>query len=80
VGSTVGHGKGSAAGAVVGAVAGGVVGAATEEAVTRKPGMEITVKLDGGAMVAIVQEADEAFHPGERVRILSGGGVSRVTH
>jgi outer membrane lipoprotein SlyB len=30
--------------------------------------------------MAITQEADEAFAPGERVRILSGGGVTRVSH
>lgn len=79
-GSSVGHGKGAAVGAIIGAVGGGVAGQAIEQAATRKPGLEITVKLDNGSMVAITQEADEAFRPGERVRILAGGGVSRVTH
>jgi outer membrane lipoprotein SlyB len=37
------------------------------------------VRLDNGNMIAITQEADEQFKPGERVRVLSGGGVSRVT-
>jgi outer membrane lipoprotein SlyB len=40
----------------------------------------VTVKLDSGALVAIVQEADETFKAGERVRILSDGRTSRVTH
>jgi len=79
-GSGVGSGRGSAVASVLGAVAGGVAGQAAEEAATRRTGVEITVRLDGGRMVAIVQEADEAFKPGERVRILSDGGVSRVTH
>lgn len=79
-GSTVGKGKGSAVGAIVGAVAGGLAGAAIEEGVTKREGLEITVKLDDGRLVAIVQEADEAFKPGERVRIVSGSGGSRVTH
>jgi outer membrane lipoprotein SlyB len=79
-GSGVGSGRGASVASVVGAVAGGVAGQAAEEAATRRKGMEITVRLDGGRMVAIVQEADEAFRPGERVRILSDGGVSRVTH
>ena len=79
-GSGVGDGRGAAVGAVVGSVAGGVAGQAAEEVATRRPGLEITVRLDSGRMVAIVQEADEAFKPGERVRILSSGGVSRVTH
>ncbi len=79
-GSSVGQGKGSMIGAVVGAVAGGLAGSALEEGVTRKDGVEITVKLDSGTMLAIVQEADEKFSPGDRVRVLEGGGVTRVTH
>lgn len=79
-GSNVGGGKGSTVGSILGAVAGGVAGSAIEERATKKPGVEITVKLDGGQYVAITQEADEQFHPGERVRILSGQGVSRVSH
>lgn len=79
-GSTIGHGRGSAVGAVVGAVAGAIAGSAIEEGVTRKDALEITVKLDGGGMIAIVQEADEQFHPGEKVRIVENADTSRVTH
>jgi outer membrane lipoprotein SlyB len=79
-GSSIGSGRGSAIAAVIGAVAGGLAGAATEEVVTRKDALEITVKLDGGAMIAIVQEADEAFQPGDRVRIVENADTSRVTH
>lgn len=79
-GSTMGRGKGSTIGAVVGAVAGGLVGAAAEEGITRKKGLEITVKLDNGRLLAITQDADENFRPGERIRVLTGGGVTRVTH
>lgn len=79
-GSEIGHGKGAIVGSVIGAVAGGVAGAAVEEGTTRQKGVEITVKLDGGRMIAITQAADEEFKVGDRVRILSGGGVTRVTH
>ena len=79
-GSSIGEGKGSIIGAVVGAVAGGLAGSAIEEHVTKKEGLEITVKLDNGTMIAIVQEATELFHPGERVRVLEGGGTTRVSH
>lgn len=79
-GSNVGQGKGSSVGAILGAVGGGIAGQAIEQGMTRKPGIEVTVRLDNGSMVAITQEADETFRPGERVRILAGGGVSRVTH
>ncbi len=79
-GSNIGRGKGSAIGSILGAVAGGVAGNAIEQGTTAKQGLEITVKLDSGELRAITQEADEAFRPGERVRLLSGGGVTRVTH
>jgi outer membrane lipoprotein SlyB len=79
-GGSIGSGRGSAIGAVIGAVAGGIAGSAIEEGVTRKDALEITVKLDGGAMIAIVQEADEQFHPGDKVRIVENADTSRVTH
>ena len=81
LGSRIGHGHtASTVGAVLGGVAGGVGGAAAEEAVTRQTGVEITVRLDGGKYIAITQAADEEFRPGDRVRILTGGGATRVTH
>lgn len=79
-GSTVGGGRGSVVGAAVGAVLGGLGGAAAEEATTRQKGVEITVKLDSGRMLAITQAADEEFRVGDRVRVLSGGGTTRVSH
>jgi outer membrane lipoprotein SlyB len=79
-GSTVGSGRGSMIGTTVGAVLGGLGGAAAEEAVTRQKGIEITVKLDSGRMLAITQAADEVFQVGDRVRVLTGGGVTRVSH
>jgi len=80
-GSNVGGGsRGSAVGTILGAVAGGLAGNAIEQGTTKKQGLEITVKLDNGEFRAITQDADEAFRPGERVRLLSGGGVTRVTH
>jgi len=78
-GSNIGQGRGSTVGAILGAVAGGVAGSAIEEGTTRKAGLEITVKLDSGQLIAVTQEADEQFRPGERVRVLSGSGVTRVS-
>lgn len=78
-GSTVGSGRGSVVGATVGAVLGGVGGAAVEEAATRQDGVEITVRLDSGRLIAVTQAADEEFRVGDRVRVLTGGGVTRVT-
>lgn len=79
-GSNVGGGKGSSIGTVLGAVAGGVLGSAVEEGATRQPGLEITVKFDGGRLIAVTQAADEQFQIGDRVRVLTGGGVTRISH
>jgi outer membrane lipoprotein SlyB len=78
-GSTVGHGKGSTVASILGAVAGGLAGQAIEDRGGRKDGLEITVKLDSGQLIAVTQEADVDFRAGERVRVLSGGGVTRVS-
>lgn len=79
-GGATGSGSGGTIAAVIGAVAGGLLGSAIEEGVTRKNGIEITIKLDGGTLVAVVQEADEAFAPGDRVRLVESGGTTRVSH
>lgn len=78
-GSTIGGGRGRVVGATAGAVLGGLGGAAAEEAITRQDGLEITVKLDSGRILAVTQAADEEFRVGDRVRLLTGGGVTRVT-
>jgi outer membrane lipoprotein SlyB len=79
VGSTIGGGKGSILAAVGGAALGAVGGAVAEEKFTKKNGLEITVKLDSGATIAVVQEADVMYSVGERVRVLTGSdGTTRV--
>ena len=70
----------SAIGSVVGSVVGGMAGAAAEEGITRQSGYEITVKFDDGKMIAVAQGADEKFAVGDRVRVLTGGGVTRISH
>ena len=62
-GSNIGGGKGQIVGAILGAVAGGLAGSAIEEGATRKVAFEITVRLNGGQLVAVVQETDERFFP-----------------
>jgi outer membrane lipoprotein SlyB len=79
-GSRVGHGATRSISAVLGGVAGGVGGAAVEETVTRQQGLEITVRLDAGRTIAVAQAADEDFRVGDRVRVLTGGGTTRVSH
>ena len=73
-GQGVGRDLARAGGAVVGAVA----GQAVEEAVTRKPALEMTIKLDNGSEVVVTQESPPAFAVGDRVGVASGPGGSRV--
>ena len=79
-GSNVGRGSGSAAAAVAGAVIGGIIGQQIEQDANKRMGIEVTVLLDGGRYIAVTQEADEQFRAGDRVRILSSRGITRVTH
>ncbi|NRR33893.1 glycine zipper 2TM domain-containing protein [Oxalobacteraceae bacterium] len=79
-GSSVGGGKGSIATGIIGAVAGGIIGNAIENNASKHKGFEITVRLENGDLRSIVQDADEQFRAGERVRLLSDGRKTRVTH
>lgn len=78
-GSTIGHGAGSTLASVGGAIVGAVAGNVGEEAVTRRDGLEITVRLNNGNVIAVVQEADVLFVAGDRVRVLTGAdGTTRI--
>ena len=80
-GSHAGRGSGEVAGAIAGAVIGGIVGQNVEKSANERPGVEVTVLLDSGKYISVVQEADEAFRSGDRVRVLSGRrGMTRITH
>jgi outer membrane lipoprotein SlyB len=79
-GSQIGNGNGSAAVGIIGAVAGGIIGNRLEHQVNNKPGFEITVRMENGELRSITQAADEMFRPGEKVRLLSNGYTTRVTH
>jgi outer membrane lipoprotein SlyB len=80
-GSSIGGGRGSIATGIIGGIGGAVAGNAIENSVAMRDGVEITVRLDNGDMRAITQTTSgEIFRAGDRVRLLSSGGVTRVTH
>lgn len=79
-GRNIGSGSGALAAGIVGALAGGIAGQRIESGATRQPGVEITVRLDNGELRAITQDADESFRVGERVRLVSSGRTTRVSH
>ena len=78
-GSSVGEGKTAALGGVLGALGGGIAGQALEEGATRKNAVEITVRLENGELRAVVQEDKERFVTGQKVRLLTQNGVTRVS-
>lgn len=81
-GSSVGDGKGAQIASVLGSVVGGVVGATAEEELTKSQGVEVTVRLENGEVIAVVQKAekDVNFKVGDRVRVLKVQGNTRVSY
>ena len=78
LGSLIGGGRGRTLATVAGAAAGAAAGYAGARALSDQEGYEITVKLDSGDLIAVTQGGDIAFNPGQRVRVMSGGGTTRV--
>ncbi len=78
--SSIGGKRESAIAAVAGAVAGGVLGSMAEKKLTTQQGVELTIRLEDGSYVSVVQQADAnaLFTNGDRVKILSQGSTSRV--
>jgi outer membrane lipoprotein SlyB len=78
VGGILGHaitGRSSSSTRRVGATLGAVGGAAAGSAAARtggtKPGVEIEVELDDGRVMVIVQEKDDEYAVGDKVRVLT---------
>lgn len=82
LGNQIGGGSGRTAATVGGALVGMVAGSHIEQNVNSRQGIEITVKLDKGGSVSIVQQVNprESFSVGDRVRVMSSGGRDRVSH
>jgi outer membrane lipoprotein SlyB len=79
-GSTIGGGDGQKLATLGGALGGAAAGALAEEKLTDYDGLEITVKLDSGSAIVVVQKADVLFFVGERVRVITAtDGAVRVT-
>jgi outer membrane lipoprotein SlyB len=79
-GSQIGGGTASnVAGGIGGAVIGGAIGSAIQGSQNTR-GIEVTVTLDSGQTVAIVQPGDiRDFRQGDRVRVVGTADNARVT-
>jgi len=71
-------GRGRGVARVGGAVAGAAAGTAVERRVTTQTGVEVTIELDGGEVIVVVQAADEQFNKGDSVRVLRRSDGVRV--
>lgn len=78
-GSTAGGGRGQDIATVLGAIGGMVAGQAIENQANQREGLEVVIKYDSGETRVIVQEADLDVKAGDRVRVISGGGVLRIS-
>lgn len=78
LGSQIGEGAGNTAATIAGAAAGGVAGTAAESRLSTQTASRITVDLQGGGTVTIVQPTDPQLHRGMRVAIVGRGENARV--
>jgi outer membrane lipoprotein SlyB len=79
VGSTIGSGRGSTLAGTAGALGGAAAGSAVEKSKATKPALEIEVELDDGRLMVVVQEKDDEFAVGDRIRMLqSPDGKMRI--
>jgi outer membrane lipoprotein SlyB len=79
-GSALGGGRGSWLTGIIGGIAGAVAGNEVQSRMDRHTGLEITVRMANGDLRAITQADDGTmFYAGQHVRLLSSGGITRVT-
>lgn len=78
-GNSIGGGNGQIISTIGGAILGGLAGAAVENNASRQNGQQITVRMDDGRLLAVVQGGRAVFTPGERVQLLTApDGTTRV--
>ena len=77
LGSTIGGGGGRTLAAVGGGLLGGAAGAGAGTLTSRETGLQITLRDDYGNEEIVVQGAEPALQPGQRVRVIVGADGSR---
>ena len=77
-GSAVGGGRGQVLATIGGGLLGAFAGDRVERAAGKTRGLEIVVLLDNGETRVVAQADDAPISVGQRVRMISGGGPTRV--
>ncbi|MDO6705764.1 glycine zipper 2TM domain-containing protein [Photobacterium sp. 1_MG-2023] len=80
LGSKIGGGSGSDIAAIGGGVLGGYAGNKASQNLSESNGVNLTIRLDSGETIAIVQKADPnmLFSVGQKVRVNITGRTARV--
>lgn len=80
LGSEVGHGAGSDLAAIGGGLLGGYLGSEAAGELGKRNGVNLTIRLEDGQTISIVQEADPdmMFRIGERVQVNVTGNKAHV--
>jgi outer membrane lipoprotein SlyB len=76
-GDEIGGGTGAALAAIAGGTLGAIAGREVEEMITRQDGYEITIRLDSGRIVSIIQPAS-VYVPAIGDAVLVTGGEVRL--
>ncbi|MGH8809506.1 MAG: glycine zipper 2TM domain-containing protein [Noviherbaspirillum sp.] len=79
-GSKIGSGHGSTAATVGGALAGGMAGQHVEQSRSGSSTTELSVRFDNGDVRTYQIEPGESFRIGDTVRVITSGGMTRITH
>ena len=77
IGSTIGGGSGRVLSSVGGGLLGGAAGAGAGTLTSKETGLQITLRDDYGNEEVVVQGAEPALQPGQRVRVIVGADGSR---
>ena len=78
LGHQVGGGSGKTIATAIGAIGGAWSGNRVEASSNRTNGMEVQVKRDDGQNLVVVQQADNTYLVGQRVRVIGSGTNVRV--
>lgn len=77
-GRNIGRGSGGLVAGIAGALLGGILGDKIERGITRKDALEITVRMNNGERLVIVEDADIVLRPGQAVDVIDDGRTARV--
>ncbi|MDQ8203380.1 glycine zipper domain-containing protein [Pelagicoccus sp. SDUM812003] len=82
VGQSIGSGDGRILASAGGAVVGGIVGGMVEKELSKKRAQELTISLDDGNTVVVIQELEDVgFIEGDRVNVSqTRAGEALVAH